>query len=59
MPEQITATIKTMNADEIAQLFESYGFQDEHGHPLINCQDFIDLMERAMGDIPYTARNPA
>lgn len=59
MPEQATTDVKTMSADEIVRLFETYGFQDEHGHSLVNCQDFIDLVERATGDMPYTAHSPA
>lgn len=40
-------TIKTMNKEEILQLFEWLDFVDSHGHSLVQCQDFIDLVERA------------
>ncbi|EHD22085.1 MULTISPECIES: hypothetical protein [Brenneria] len=31
----------------IVSKFETYGFVDEHGNPLTNCLDFIELVKRA------------
>jgi hypothetical protein len=30
-------------------LFDSYDFRDRHGHPLTNCTDFQDLVNRSGG----------
>jgi len=38
-----------MNHEEIFRLFERYGFEDKHGHPLTNCADFRDLVDKAIG----------
>jgi hypothetical protein len=39
--------IRSMICEEIARLFERYNFEYEYGHSHINCQDFIELVERA------------
>lgn len=39
--------VKDMSRAEIMSLFERYDFRDENGHPLVNCKDFICLVERA------------
>ncbi len=40
--------VRKMNCAEILQLFAWYGFTDTHRHELINCQDFIELVELAV-----------
>lgn len=40
--------VAKMNREEIFHLFERYGFEDKHGHPLANCADFRDLVDRAI-----------
>ena len=40
--------ISELNYDEVLMLFDRYGFRDAHGHDLIHCQDFIDLVEQAI-----------
>lgn len=34
---------------EVIDLFDSYDFRDRHGHPLTNCTDFQDLVNRSGG----------
>lgn len=29
---------------DYAAILKAYGFKDKHGHPLENCQDYIDLL---------------
>lgn len=36
------------NCKEIIDLFVQYGFTDNLGHDLVNCQDFIELVELAV-----------
>ncbi len=45
--DQTTNRVFRMGKDEILSLFERYNFQDQIGHPLIYCQDFIELVNRA------------
>lgn len=35
------------SAVEIVEIFKSYNFVDDHGHHLVICQDFIDLVKMA------------
>lgn len=39
--------ISRMCRHEIRELFERYGFRDQHGHPLTVCRDFEDLVDLA------------
>ena len=34
---------------ELMERFNRYDFRDKHGHPLINCADFLELFDRAFG----------
>ena len=40
--------ISKMSREGIFQLFACYNFVDELGHEIINCQDFIELVELAI-----------
>jgi hypothetical protein len=40
--------IRKMNRAEILQLFAWYDFKDALGHEIINCQDFLELVELAV-----------
>lgn len=42
-----TRNIQALSREEIIELFTWLDFSDPLGHPLVNCQDFIDLVERA------------
>lgn len=46
--DKIENRVKKMSRGEAMRLFESYGFVDSHGHPLINCVDFLHLIELAL-----------
>lgn len=35
------------NAEEILEHFKGYEFEDDHGHRLELCQDFIELVKLA------------
>jgi len=39
--------IHSMICEEIVRLFERYNFEYEYSHSHMNCQDFIELVERA------------
>ncbi|MEI3775535.1 hypothetical protein [Pectobacterium brasiliense] len=41
-------------AFQIITKFEAYGFIDEHGNPLTNCLDFIELVKLATTSQPTT-----
>ncbi|MCL2899773.1 hypothetical protein [Brenneria tiliae] len=49
--------LSSLNAEAfgIVTKFESYGFVDEHGHPLTNLLDFIELVKRATTQSTTTA----
>lgn len=40
--------ISKMNRTEVLRLFAWYDFKDSLGHEIINCQDFIELVELAV-----------
>jgi hypothetical protein len=40
--------IAELTREELFALFQWYDFKDPLGHALINCQDFIELVERAV-----------
>jgi hypothetical protein len=42
-------TIAQMSATEIVELLAWYDFRDPHDNPLTNCTDFLDLVQRAVG----------
>jgi hypothetical protein len=39
--------IREMSAEQIIELFRWYDFKDPHGHSLVQCQDFLDLVQQA------------
>ncbi|AZT26877.1 hypothetical protein HAY23_004537 [Salmonella enterica] len=39
--------LKEMNKEEIFSLFAGYEFRDQHGHDLLNCVHFEQLVELA------------
>ena len=43
-----TRNILKMSLSEVIQLFAWYDFKDNLGHELVNCQDFIELVELAV-----------
>ena len=45
LPER---SIRKMSRAEILRLFAWYDFKDVLGHEIINCQDFLELVELAI-----------
>jgi hypothetical protein len=54
MVQQIERTtdkpVSEMTCEELRELFAWYDFKDPLGHPLVNCQEFIELIERVTAD---------
>ncbi len=45
---KVVRDISKMSREEIFRLFAWYNFKDELGHEIINCRDFIELVELAI-----------
>lgn len=41
--------ILKLDKDQVIEFFKELNFRDEYGHPLINCTDFLDLVDEAKG----------
>jgi hypothetical protein len=42
--------LKTFSREELFELFKWLDFKDKIGHPLTMCQDFINLVDRAVAN---------
>ncbi len=45
MTKKPLQTIRLSTKAELLNLFQKYDFRDPLGHPLVNCQEFLDLVD--------------